>query len=140
MRIKNTIGSRIAATRKRLGHNQTALARLVGVSAQCVQQWERCETTPRGKNLNKLAATLQVAAQYIQFGTADNGEIFNGTVDEYKAAFYRSKGFEKDYLASVEQLLAAGSQMGWLDKDLKTKAKSLADFGLLALCSNSKQR
>ena len=138
MAEQKTVGGRIADARKRLGYNQSELSRIIEVTAQCIQQWERGDTTPRGKNLKKLEQALQISGQYILFGTADNGEVIKGTVSEYKADFYMSKAFEKDYLTSVENLLDAGVKMGWFDKSvrLKAKAKSLTDFGLLSIRSN----
>lgn len=140
MKNITSMGGRIADARKRLGHNQSELSRLVGVTAQCVQQWERDETTPRGKNLTKLSEILQVSEQYILFGTADNGEIVTGSIEEYKEAFYMSKEFERDYHASIESLISAGEKMGWFGKgaQLKGKVRSLVDFGLLALRSKEK--
>lgn len=40
--------------------DQSALARLVGVSSQAVNQWCRGETQPRGKRLEKIAQVLGV--------------------------------------------------------------------------------
>ncbi|NQZ08320.1 MAG: helix-turn-helix domain-containing protein [Algicola sp.] len=138
MNEENTVGRRISDARKRLGYNQSELARQLDVTPQCIQQWERNETTPRGKNLKKLELALQISAQYVLFGTADKGEVIKGTVSEYKAAFYMSKEFERDYLASIESLVAAGAKMGWFGKgvQLKSRIKSLTDFGLLEIRSN----
>lgn len=124
--------------RKRLGYNQSELSRLIDVTAQCIQQWERCETTPRGKNLAKLEDTLQISAQFILFGTAQGGEVITGTISEYKSSFYMSKEFERDYQASIESLINAGTKMGWFGKgvQLKSKIKSLTDFGLLEIRSS----
>lgn len=52
------------------GGNQSELARHVGVSPQAVQQWLAGETSPRGKNLEKLAGFLGVAPAELQYGTA----------------------------------------------------------------------
>ena len=41
--------------RQRMGLSQAAFARLAGVSAQSVYNWERGTATPRGKQLAKLA-------------------------------------------------------------------------------------
>ena len=135
----NTVGQRVIGARKRLGFNQSELARMIGVTAQCVQQWERCSTTPRGKNLRALANTLQVTPEYIQFGMTENATAVAGTLEDYKNTYYKSRVFEKDYVRSVEQMIEAGVKMGWVDSSVKTKAKikSLADFGLLALNSDS---
>lgn len=50
------------------GGNQSELARHVGVSPQAVQQWIAGETSPRGKNLIKVAEFLGVSPSELQYG------------------------------------------------------------------------
>lgn len=50
------------------GGNQSELARHVGVSPQAVQQWIAGETSPRGKNLVKVAEFLGVSPSELQYG------------------------------------------------------------------------
>lgn len=125
--MNNTIGCRIAAARCEKGYNQSALARMIGVTAQCVQTWEKDTTRPRGCNLSKLADALMVTEQYILFGT--NNEISD---------LYSSTQFQQDYVESVEKLFSAGIEMGLLDGKSKQNIKALAQFGLQQM--RTKQR
>lgn len=132
------LGKRLLALRTQLGFNRSALARRIGVTSQSILQWERDEATPRGKNLAKLAEALQVTEQYMLFGdTTPTPAVANSTMED-RAAFYMSKAFEQDYIHSIESLIAAGEQMGWFGQDcqIKSKVRSLTDFGLLALRAN----
>ncbi|MDR0703202.1 MAG: helix-turn-helix domain-containing protein [Azoarcus sp.] len=64
-----TVATRIAELlQAKNGGNQSELARYVGVSPQAVQQWVAGETTPRGKNLVKLADFFSITPSEIQFG------------------------------------------------------------------------
>lgn len=127
MTATKNIGGRIAAARQHLGYNQSELSRMVGVTAQCVQQWEKGTATPRGKNLAKLSKSLNISEQYVLFGSNDS-----------ETNLYMAEAFEKDYLGSIEHLIESGIGMGWFDEAVKEKAKSLANFGLLSLRAKNK--
>lgn len=56
----------IASLRKRLGLSQTALARLVGVSAPAVAHWEAGSSMPAGKNRVNLVALRKTRKREIK--------------------------------------------------------------------------
>ena len=56
----------IQSLRKRLGLSQTALARLVGVSAPAVAHWETGESTPKGQNRAALVALRKVGKRQVK--------------------------------------------------------------------------
>jgi len=58
----NDLPEKIKAKRLELGLKQFELAKLVGVSAPTMNDWEHGRTVPRGKNLYKLAQVLKVSA------------------------------------------------------------------------------
>lgn len=56
----NTIGSRIAENRRRIGMTQEELAAKLAVSAQAVSKWENDITCPDVMTLPKLAELLGI--------------------------------------------------------------------------------
>lgn len=56
----------IGSLRNRLGLSQTALARLVGVSAPAVAHWETGEAMPAGKNRANLVALRRVGKREVK--------------------------------------------------------------------------
>ena len=132
---KKAIGKRIETARLSLALNQSELSRMVGVSAQAVQQWEKGETTPRGKNLAKISECLQTTSPYLQFGDQTTKKPAADAPRDM-AAFMKSKAFEKMYHESVQQLVGAGCDMGWLSCKTKSNVSALADIGLLKLRQN----
>lgn len=60
-----TIGQRIKERRSALKLTQRSLGKQVGVAHVTISQWERDETSPRGDNLFKLAAALNVEPGWI---------------------------------------------------------------------------
>lgn len=132
---KKAIGKRIESTRVSLGLNQSELARMVGVSAQAVQQWEKGETTPRGKNLTKISTYLQTTPEYLQFGIR-SGKKTKGDSPRDMAIFLQSKTFEKMYRESVNEMITAGCDLSWISCKSKANIGALADIGLLKLRQN----
>ncbi|MGF1907657.1 S24 family peptidase [Aliivibrio salmonicida] len=65
------ISVRIKERRKELGYSQRTLASLVHVTTSAISQWEREETTPKGKHLVKLAEVLRCTIQWLS-GDIDN--------------------------------------------------------------------
>jgi transcriptional regulator with XRE-family HTH domain len=126
---KVAIGIRISTARIELGYNQSELARLVGVSAQAVQQWEKGETTPRGGNLSKVSEVLRISAKYLQFGDdKDNTDKM-----AICANYMRSKAFEKLFHDTVQKMIENGEDMGWISTQSQSMIKPLADIGLMHL-------
>ncbi len=60
--------ARIKSARKKMGLSQDELSALVGVSRTAISQWERGETTPRGKYLSNLATALHVTVEWLLVG------------------------------------------------------------------------
>jgi len=56
----------IQSLRRRLGLSQTALARLVGVSAPAVAHWEAGHSTPAGKNRGSLVALRKLGKREVK--------------------------------------------------------------------------
>ena len=71
----NTIGSRIAENRRRIGMTQEELAAKLAVSAQAVSKWENDITCPDVMTLPKLAELLGITdpslAEIISQGIQD---------------------------------------------------------------------
>ncbi|MFT5164341.1 MAG: transcriptional regulator with XRE-family HTH domain [Alteromonadaceae bacterium] len=132
---KKAIGKRIEAARLSLALNQSELSRMVGVSAQAVQQWEKGETTPRGKNLAKISESLQTTPPYLQFGDLASKKVSTSAPRDM-AAFMQSKAFEKMYHESIQALITAGCDMSWLSCKTQSNLSALADIGLLKLRQN----
>ena len=61
----------IRALRTRLGLSQTKFARLVGVSAVAVAQWERGRSSPSGKNRATVVALRQLGRRAVKRLLAD---------------------------------------------------------------------
>lgn len=132
---KKAAGARIEAARRSLALNQSELSRLVGVSAQAVQQWEKGETTPRGKHLAKISECLQTSAQYLQFGDLSSQKN-TGTGPADLTAFMQSKTFEKLYRDSVTELIGVGCDLSWLSCKSQSNIHALSDIGLMKMRQN----
>ncbi|WP_335918324.1 helix-turn-helix transcriptional regulator [Shewanella algae] len=63
-----TLGERLKAYRKSSKLTQTELAKRVGVSGATISQWESGDTSPKGKNLHKLAQALSTSADLLLYG------------------------------------------------------------------------
>jgi transcriptional regulator with XRE-family HTH domain len=132
---KKAIGKRIEAGRLNLGLNQSELSRMVGVSAQAVQQWEKGETTPRGRNLAKISESLQTSAQFLQFGDNPSKKT-RADGSRNMATFMNSKTFERMYRESVLQMIDSGCDLSWISCKSKSNMSALADIGLMKLRKN----
>lgn len=62
------IGQRIAVAREAKRLAQIELAKMLGVTAQAVQQWEAGKTSPRGHRLRDVAAALDVTVEHLLYG------------------------------------------------------------------------
>lgn len=85
MTTKNTptIHTRIRLRREAMGITMKALADLVGVSWQTVQQWEREEggTAPKRERLATVAQALQTTPEELLFGSEDPSRPKESSVD-----------------------------------------------------------
>ncbi len=59
------ISIRLKRKREEKGFSQRALAHLIGVSATAISQWEREETTPKGKHLLNLSKVLGCTPEWL---------------------------------------------------------------------------
>lgn len=104
----NTIATRInALLEKKNGGNQSDLARFCGVSPQAVQKWIAGASSPKGKNLESVAAFFNVTPAYIQFGesatqrqigdytlvSADDTDAEKGSIDYWNVKGSCGGGF-----------------------------------------------
>ena len=71
---EETLGSRIAAHRKRLGLTQDALAEQLGITAQAVSKWEKDLSCPDISMLPRLAEIFQVTTDSL-LGMPEKAEI-----------------------------------------------------------------
>ncbi|WP_449432322.1 XRE family transcriptional regulator [Pseudomonas putida] len=72
-RMKTT-GSRIAASREKIGMNQSELGRALKVSPQSVQAWESDKNVPRPQRLRAIADTLGVTVAYLMGETGSDND------------------------------------------------------------------
>ncbi|WP_412522086.1 S24 family peptidase [Shewanella algae] len=66
-----TLGERAKERRKLSKLTQIQLGKKVGVSSVTISQWESGDTSPKGKNLHKLAEALGCAPEYLLYGMAE---------------------------------------------------------------------
>ena len=94
-----------------------------------MQQWEKGDTSPRGRNLERVTEFLQTSAKFIQFGETqdktDNVQQLNSLM--------KTKMFEKMFHQAVGQMLENGTEMGWSNYQSKAILKPLGDLGLMHL-------
>jgi SOS-response transcriptional repressor LexA len=63
------------------GGNQSELARYAGVSPQAVQQWLAGETSPRGKNLAKVAGFFEISVKDLTYGDSKDDSNVSSAPD-----------------------------------------------------------
>ena len=68
----NFIGNKIATARKNANLSQAALAQQVSISPQAVGKWERGESLPDIKTLNRIAEILGVDLNYFSESFTSN--------------------------------------------------------------------
>lgn len=82
---KLDMGKRIAIKREAKGLDQTALATLLKITPQAVQQWEAGQTSPKGKNLESLVKVLGCTKAYLFGEENENFSIkSNGIVSAWE--------------------------------------------------------
>lgn len=69
-----SIGTRIREARKSLGLTQKALGELAGIAEPTVRKYESDRLHPKYETLEKLAAPLQVTADYLRDGKKRLGD------------------------------------------------------------------
>lgn len=85
------VAERIKAARKAKGINQSALARLLGITPQAVQSWESGKSVPRNQNLQELCSALGVTAGHL-FGDEEPNEVI--AITDMPDEFVRVRIFE----------------------------------------------
>ncbi len=68
-------GKRVAWARSQKGWTLADLGKEVGVSGTCVWNWEEGNTHPRPASLSRLAAALNISAEYLLEGDEGVDEI-----------------------------------------------------------------
>ena len=109
-------GKRIAdLLQAKNGGNQSELARFVGVSPQAVQQWVAGETSPRGKNLNKVAEFFGIPPAQVLYGTSGGGATMRPRAEMEVAGLLQQAGWEVEVIGkdSADNLPAAFSGEGY---------------------------
>lgn len=66
-----TLGERAKERRKLSKLTQIQLSKKVGVSSVTISQWESGDTSPKGKNLHKLAEALGCTPEYLLYGMVE---------------------------------------------------------------------
>ncbi|MBQ9975937.1 MAG: helix-turn-helix transcriptional regulator [Clostridia bacterium] len=75
MVINNVLGERIGNLRIKSGISQTALAKMLRVSRNAVNQWEMSMSNPSLANVIKLAQIFNVTVDYLL--TAESKELID---------------------------------------------------------------
>ena len=70
-------GERITELMKNKRLTQQEVADLIGVARQSISLWQKDQTTPSGKNLEKLAKALGTTSGYLLFGSSSNVKTFD---------------------------------------------------------------
>ena len=116
------VGSRVRLQRIMRGMTQTDLARLVGISFQSVQKYERGENRVSASRLHEFAQALGVAEQFFFEGVAESG-VVHGVPTHLSISASEGKEFHRQLAAvmSIEdkrlrglivQLLRILSELG----------------------------
>lgn len=92
------IGNRIKEARDAKRWSQGDLADALKITRQAVSAWERGIKTPGGKNLDRLAAALDVTADYLM------GRVAHSAEDTKKAPTNEGEG-EKQHIRFVGDLM-----------------------------------
>lgn len=145
-RMKTT-GSRIAASREKIGMNQSELGRVLKVSPQSVQAWESDKNAPRPQRMRAIAEALGVTVAYLMGEGGPDVDAWNN-VDSGPPIISAPRRIE---IVGTAQLGSDGYWMaldvaeGWVetwsrDKDayaLRLKGDSMAPAirsGWIAVC------
>lgn len=126
---KELIGLRIRAKRIAAGFNRSELSRKVEVTPQAVQQWEEGITSPRGKNLRKLADFLNTSPQYIQYGD-ERSQIEENRGYYNLPGFVGETSFAEIYKESIEQMIRLSCEFGWIELKSGVEVSMVSDIGL----------
>lgn len=126
---KELIGQRIRAKRIAAGFNRSELSRKVEVTPQAVQQWEEGITSPRGKNLRKLADFLNTTPQFIQYGD-ERPQIEENRGYYNMPGFVGEASFAAIYKESIEHMLRLSCEFGWINLKEGVELAMVSDIGL----------
>ena len=129
----NTIGSRIAENRRRIGMTQEELAAKLAVSAQAVSKWENDITCPDVMTLPKLAELLGITVDELLSGKKQPQTLV--LADEELKIIVNSHEGDKVKVNLPIPLVKAGLRIGMGMPQVKGNAAlESIDFGeLIAL-------
>ena len=120
-----TIGEKIKDRRESLGITQPVLSERTGITVRSISKYETGITTPRGCNLKKLAAALDVSEAYLITPNADNPEFGKEEapyVDAVRDTYGQKAGTDMQMLLSQTVAMFAGGEIPQADKDSFFKA------------------
>ena len=81
----NTLNENIKKYRTQLGINQVELAKKLGVSKQCVSNWENDNVLPSIEMLVKLAKLFKISTDTLLGITFDNNISVDGLTEEQQS-------------------------------------------------------
>ena len=89
--MEETVGSRIALLRKKIGYTQKALGTKVGVTNVTVSLWENNTQEPRGRNMDHLCQALNTTIAYILHGKTGYSSTSEPVVNYDAGGMHTSK-------------------------------------------------
>lgn len=123
-----SIGENIKNLREERNISQYALAKMLGVTQQAVDQWERSKTNPKKKTLEKISSMFNVSVDEIFNGSkkadtenkkpADLNKFLNNTEIMFNGEIYKLN--EKDR----EKMRNALEFVFWEAKKMNKRKKS----------------
>ena len=84
-KLMNTLNENIKKYRTQLGINQVELAKKLGVSKQCVSNWENDNVLPSIEMLVKLAKLFKISTDTLLGITFDNNISVDGLTEEQQS-------------------------------------------------------
>lgn len=121
-----SIGDNIKRIREAKGISQYALAKMLKISQQSVDQWERSVTNPRKNNIDKLAKILNVSANELFANDIENNPPIINSSKEYSLnnnANMIVTDHERELLNKYRQLSEVGK--------IKVEARLDAEYDIM---------
>jgi transcriptional regulator with XRE-family HTH domain len=103
-----TLGERVTLARKRLGLNQSELARRAGLAVAAVWQFEHGDRTPSVRSLSKLAEALTVSTDWL-LGRSDGETPVDPRLAQIMRGWERLSQRDRDAIVQLYRVLAGGS-------------------------------
>jgi len=102
-----TFGDNLKAARMQKGVSQGQLADMMGIHSTHISRYERNQTIPSVDVVKKLADLLEVSADVLVYGSAD--EKVRGRIqdDELLTMFTKAQSLDEDDRKSIKAMLKA---------------------------------